>query len=189
MSTENVQRSKWHLALTIFLITLVLGILLLILLALGIADPPRAGELVWQTDTTSSWALSHDTGESWRYIAPIPLSEVPFTLEITAINNGVPASAWGLWLRTTDGLQTFLISNERYMSVGNDDTPHWAQFVHIRTDTNKLYLDVLANQSATFRINDEIAWQGALMPTSDWGIVSYGNAAIARQNIHLYAGK
>lgn len=189
MSTENVPHSKWNLGLSIFLITLIAGVFVLILLSLGVADPPRAGELAWQTDTTDDWPLLQRTGEWQHHTAPLPLPNAPFTLEITASNNGTPDSAWGLWLRTTDGLQTFLVSSEGYMSVSNDDNAHWAQFIHVHITTNKLYLHIQGNQSATFRINDEIAWQGVVTLWTEWGVAMYGSADITWQNIHLYAGK
>lgn len=187
MSTETVSQHKWHLALSIFLITIIAGIAVVILLALGAANPPRAGELVWQADTAHGWPLLPYSGQFDLHIARISLPQSPFTLEIIASNEGTPASAWGLWLRTSDGIQSFLVSNEGYMSISNDENAHWAQFIHVRAATNKLYLHVQDDQAATFRINDEIAWQGTIMPLADWGIVLYGGPDITWQSMRLYA--
>jgi hypothetical protein len=189
MSTESIPPHKWKLAVSIFLIIIIMGLFVLIFLSLGVADPPRAGELTWQTNSINNWTPLQTNSVSQRYVAPTPLPHAPFTLEITASNNGAYFSGWGLWLRTTGGIQTFLVSREGYMSISSDDNSHWAQFIHIQTITNKIYLHIEGNQAATLRINDEIAWRGTIVPLVEWGLSLHGSAIITWQAIELYTGE
>jgi hypothetical protein len=165
------------------------GVLIIILLSLGLADPPHAPTLVWQTDSLDRWPLLQHANEYDFLIAPFPLPQSPFTLEITASNEGTSASAWGFWLHTADRVQIFQVSNNGYVSISADETSHWSQFLHIRPTTNKLYLDVQDDYFATFRVNDEIAWQGTITPIADWGVALNGAADINSQNIEIYAGR
>jgi hypothetical protein len=173
MSTDSIHPGKWRLALLMLIFTLIGGAVLVTLLALGLGDPPSAGELAWQTKTDQDWQRHRDFGETVLTIAPVRLPEAPFTLELQASNHGVSDSAWGMWIETTAGIWTMLVSNEGYMSVSNDEQPHWAGFIHIRSETNKVYLHVEGDHMATVRINDEIAWRGRLATESEWGIARF----------------
>ena len=186
---DSVSPHKWCLALSALLIMIVAGIFVLVLLALGLADPPLAGTLRWQSASVEGWLPVRCTGESEMFIAPIRIPRPPFTVVASASNHGEAHSAWGLWLETVEGIQMFQVSNEGYLSVSSDDSTHWAQFFHIQSPTNKLYLHVQTDDIATFRVNDEIAWQARLTEVEglSWGVARYGKADLAWEYIRVYA--
>jgi hypothetical protein len=108
-------------------------------------------------------------------------------VEITATNHGLPQSAWGIWLEADDSTVWMLVSNEGYLSISTDEIPHWSEFFHIRPTTNKLYLHAESNNSFTFRVNDEIAWTGALATGVNWGVILYRDPDIQWDTISMYA--
>ena len=183
---ETVSLKKWRLALSILALTLIAGVALPILLALGLTDLIRAPQLIWQADGASNWALVQSAGEFDLYRAPIPLPQPPFTLELSAGNQGQPSSAWGLWLEIDGGIQTFVVSSEGYISISNDEMARWAEFFHVHPTANKLYLHIEADHSAAFRINDEIAWTGRVNATHNWGIAIFRNPQLVWGTISLY---
>ena len=164
--------------------------MLLVALALGAADPPRAGARQWQTGSTSAWPLLRQHGDSLLYDAPVQRPTLPFTLELSAVNTGAPDSAWGIWLQTEAGQVKILVSNEGYFSVSDDEQPLWQQFIHLRPGTaNKLYLHYAAPDApAVLRLNDEIAWQGDLAPAPSgrWGLLTFRQPQLSEQAISLY---
>ena len=173
MSTDSLHPGKWRLALLMLMFTVIGGAGVVILLALGLADPPRAGSLVWRSDSDQDWQPYREIDEAALYNAPIRLPEAPFTLELQASNQGASDSAWGIWIRTTDGIRIIVVSREGYLSISSDERPHWAGFIHIGSETNKLYLNVESDHYATLRINDEIGWTGRLVTTNEWGVVRF----------------
>jgi len=187
MSTENVSRGRWRAGLLALTGTALGGAILVIVLALGIADPLRAGLLVWQAGSAEEWPLVRRVSAFDLYQSPIPLPSKPFTIELIADNRGAADSAWGVWLDSSDGIHTVLVSNEGYFSVSSDARPHWTAFLHIQSDTNKLYVNIGDSSTATLRINDEIAWTGILAPAYDWGVVNYREPDLAWRSLSIYA--
>lgn len=187
MSTATVHPRQWRLTLSVLLFTMIAGAALLTALALGIADPPRVGQRIWQSTVTDNWPLYHTTAEADLYLSPSPLPQPPFTLEITAANHGIPLSAWGIWLEADKDISWMLVSNEGYVSFSADDHPHWTEFFHTRPITNKLYVHAEANNNATFRVNDEIAWTGTLITSANWGIAFFRNPDVQWDTISMYA--
>jgi hypothetical protein len=188
LSTDTVTPSQWRITLLLTSLIIIGGSLLVVLLALGVADPPRAGKLLWQTESTNGWELRPQSDDLSLLTAPILLAGPPFTLELSAENSGAHASAWGIWLSTADGVWSLLINNEGYLSVGVNEKPHWAEFLHIRRNSdNKLYLNVESDGLAAIRINDEIAWEGMVNVRETWGIVLYCAPHLAWQTIEIYA--
>lgn len=148
------------------------GLILIVLLALGLADPPRAGSLRWRVASPDE----------------MPDSSLPpaFTLELQARSAGPAESAWGIRLDGAAEPLTILIDNEGYLSVSPDDLPHWAEFPHIHPpDDNLLYIHIDHNGAATLRINHEIAWQGAVSANS-WEIIEWDSPQLAWDYIALY---
>lgn len=167
MSTEFVSKSQWRFVLVLAGLVLFGGLVLVIALALGVANPPRAGALQWQINNVDD--------------LPTTLPPAPFTLEITAKNTGAADSAWGMWI----GQWTALIRHDGYVSINRDRRkPNWTEFPHIRRNgENKLYLHVEVDGQGTLRINDEIAWTGILPAIRHrWGVAG----EVEWKNIALY---
>lgn len=179
---------RWRLTLALLVITLAGGLLLLILLALGLADPPYAGAMQWQTTAPEDWPAYSITQQQTCLAAPVTLPRY-FTLELAAENAGAPGSAWGVQLQHEDTAMTFLIDHEGYFSAASAQ-PQWAEFLHIRPGGhNRLYLHSAPNGGLTVRINDEIAWQGALpaqMENLRWCVVYHQQPRLAWEQISLY---
>ncbi len=177
----------WLFALLMTFVVILGGAILIILLSFGVANPPRAGTLRWQVNSVDDWSLAQASDEFDFFSAPVALPSPPFTLELTGDNEGLAASAWGVRLQN---LWSILISREGYLSVTIDEKPQWAEFPHIRRDSdNKLYLDVQADGTMTVRINDEIAWTGNLdsLSAGEWEIVHYQSPILLWEIIALYA--
>lgn len=171
---HNVSARQWRVAVLLTLAIVFGGAGLAILLALGLADPPRAGSLRWQASELSGW-LSQTAGDLILYTAPLSITQMPVTLEISAENQGSSTSAWGIWLQGEGRRWFTLVSNEGYLSVSGTARPAWAEFLHIRRgELNTLYLHVEADGTATLRINAEIAWSGRLTLSDEgvWGIAA-----------------
>lgn len=186
LSIETVPPIMWLFTLIVLAVLIIGGGILIVLLASGMADPPRAGLLQWSIATADDWPLIQESADFRLYHAPTALPNLPFTLELTANNEGELDSGWGLWI----GSWSILISREGYFSISGDEKPHWAEFIHIRqSGDNKLYLDIQQNGTATLRINDEIAWTGDISISEDaaWGVVYYRHPEINWKSIEIFA--
>ena len=141
------------------------GILLLIGLAAGLADPPLAGSLQWQADSPSDWVCAADG----RCNAPHRLPPESFTLELSATGE-----TWGLWLATEAGPYMIWVNDTGYFAQGLFPQRNWIPFPHLGPDENTLYLHQPQPGSLTLRFNQEIAWEGALPAalTGEWGIIT-----------------
>lgn len=178
---------RWRITLLISLMLFIGGFTLSILLALGLADPPRAGTLQWRVESPVDWTETQTQSEDWTFSpAPVQLPTA-FTLELTATNHGASNSAWGIQVFDAKATQTILIDNQGYFSVSsNAEQPYWRAFIHIRpAAANKLYLHVEPDQQATLRINDEVAWEGRIK-ASTWQLVSYQQPQLNWEQIALY---
>jgi hypothetical protein len=186
LSIETIPLILWRLTLATFVFLIIGGLAFIILLSLGIADPPRAGSLQWSAKTADDWSLWQETGDFRNSHAPTALPRLPFTLELTASNEGALDSGWGIWI----GSWSILISREGYLSISDDEKPHWSEFLHIRRDgDNKLYLDMRENGDTTLRINDEIAWTGniSFLENAAWGVIYYRHPQINWKMVAIYA--
>ncbi|MBZ0299683.1 MAG: hypothetical protein K8J31_08090 [Anaerolineae bacterium] len=176
---------RWRIILTVLIILIAGGTALTVLLALGLADPPRIGTLQWQAAAPDDWPEHTDTTGVRRLDAPVELPEV-FTLELTVRNAGPPDSAWGLQLHNGESALTILIDNLGYWSLSTDDRPHWAEFMHLRPGkSNQIALTITPNSSAILRINEEIAWAGSLRATA-WQVVLAGEPQLTWERLALY---
>lgn len=185
-STDSVPARRWRLALALFLIVIVSGAVLALVLAHGLADPPRAGTLVWETESLDEWERVKDRDGN-LYRAPVTNRAPPFTVEIkAAVLNDEPLT-WGLWLETRDGEYRFLVGYGGYVSAGA--TLDWRNFIHLQPETNRLCLHVEADGFTTFRVNQEIAWQGHLdLPDApSWGLASLADTRLELRAARLYA--
>jgi hypothetical protein len=177
----------WRSVTALLLLTITGVLALALTLAFGAADPPFAGKLIWDTQDTSGWSDVSDNTNMQMLQAPSALPAVPFTLQLAASNSGAPNSAWGIWLDTTTGRQVMLVDNQGYYSVSDTPRPRWAEFIHLRTGRNTVYLNVAPDGAATLRLNREVAWTGSLRPRNTWGIVIYRAPVMTWDTLQLYA--
>ncbi len=183
MSTSTF---RWRITLIASAVILIGGLVLIVLIALGIANPPRAGSLQWETDSIDGWPISQE-GEIKRFTAPVEL-EQSFTLELTAANSGPDDSAWGFYLPGPEAQIITLISNEDYYTV-NPCYASWQEFQHIRTSkANKIYFHVTQDGYGTIRINDEIVHDSLTFFYTQvrWGIATYGDPQLIWKQIAIY---
>jgi hypothetical protein len=188
-SPQPVSTFKWRLTLALAAGTLMTVVVMVIVLALGAADPPRGAELLWRTSSADDWQMGDGWDDFQLFDAPLPLSAPPFTLELTAANSGTPDSAWGISIQTLEGRWTAVISREGYVSLTTSPQPSWAEFLHIqRSGENKLYLHVEANGQATLRINDEVAWESHLSVSEGaiWSLAQYRQPKLDWNLIAVY---
>jgi hypothetical protein len=176
---------RWRLLLAGLIGLVGTGLILIILLALGLADPPRIGLLRWQASVPDNWPSKNLTQDMSLKLAPTDLPTA-FTLELSARNQGQPTSAWGIQLIGQRDVLTILLNNQGYLSVSAEPQPHWQEFLHLRPDTvNTLYLHVETGYKGTLRINEEIAWEGPVA-ASTWGVISYRQPQLAWEGLALY---
>ncbi len=177
--TQTIPRGLWRAAWISLLAVVAGGIITLILLAGGAADPPRAGPLIWQS--------LRDTANS-PYYTPIGMPAFPYTLEVTGQADG----PWEITFRNTRGGIAFsiVLDGQGFFAVPpfqSDSIP----FIHIRPESNKIALNVESSGQATLRINDEIAWRGVVPESNTAQIVLNGNDSpsdrLVIQRIALYA--
>ena len=183
MSTSTF---RWRVILISNVLIGIGGLVLIVLIALGIANPPRAGSIRWQANTNAGW-LTHQQDEITVYHAPASLGEA-FTLELTAINNGPDDSAWGFWLPGPEAQIFTLISNEGYYTF-NPWYAGWQEFPHIQVSkTNTIYFHVNPDGHGTIRINDEIVHDDLtfLYGVDKWGIATYNNPQLTWEQIAIY---
>jgi len=83
-SGETIPLFLWRLAWGGLFAVIAIGVLALVVLASGAADPPRAGPLIYQSTNATS----------------IPLPNTPYTLEVTGrfSQTADPTSSWGIEL-------------------------------------------------------------------------------------------
>ncbi len=179
---------RWHISLALLIILIAGGALLAVLLALGLADPPRVGTRQFEAISPDSWNPSA-ADEFVFYEAPVTFPDT-FTLELTAQNNGPANSAWGIRLLNDGSPLTILVDNQGYYSVGVSDTPDWKEFLHIQPDgLNKLYLHVTTDGVGTLRINNEIAGNSLKLTNLQniaWGMLTYRQPQLIRESVALY---
>lgn len=190
-STDSVSPHQWRLALALLVLFFVGGAILAVALAMGLADPPRAGALVWETTSMDvSWPLDKDLGGNprlWLKRARAETRSLPFTIEIEANVLNTNSSAWGLWVETQHDAALFLVGYDDYISAGT--ALDWRNFIHVQPQINHLYLNVEQNGMTTFRINYEVAWRGQLEfpDTPSWGLATFTDACFDLRFARLYA--
>ena len=171
-------RWLWRAAWAGFFGVVIGGLLLVLVLAAGVADPPRAGPLAWQAGPL--------TLESGGAPYKILLPSRPFTLEITATLQGDPTADWGVDLSARYGIA---LNGYRFLRIPHPDSD-FQPFIHVRDGRNKITLYVPANEPVTMRVNDEIAWKGpvpVLASVPAWIWVKSGRLRV--ENISLYYPK
>ena len=147
------------------------------LLALGAADPPRAGSLQWLQEAESGECLDASALD-------LPLLRPPITVELTAVRTESAASlaVWGLWLRTPDAaaLRWEVLPPGYYRHAGQT-----MPFHHIGAGENTLRLDIHGGHYVLW-LNQERATDGAA-PADPfaWGLVE--DEGICWRRLALYS--
>ncbi len=190
---QAVPDSKWRIALFSLALTLTLGVGLAWVLARGAADPPRAPQVVLNENRFDRLVLAGASADARLYrLADVPAFEgLPFTIEVTAINEGEPRSAWGIWIgdaRAADVL-LLLVSDQGYVLSGLDSpTLQHHQFMHISAVENRLTLHAGEDSGLTFRVNDEVFRTLELSSgvPLDYGVALLGEAQLASFEFRVY---
>lgn len=170
---DKALRAAW----LILIAALVGSVITVIVLAVGVADPPRAGSLQWHTDN-----LVHTAAQLENFVFPqqINLPIPPYTLEVSGTFNvdSDSLAIWGISL-LHDSTEIFGVYLNGYQFYRVPPTqPDFTPFIHIRKNgtANKLTLNVDTDNHATLRINDEVAWQGTISRVSSARIAFIGGA-------------
>ena len=189
---DAIPRWLWRGAWIALGSVMVIGAMGVALLAGGLADPPRAGPLVWSIGPQTD--LGVPPHYSIAASRPLRLSPVPYTLEVTAqfSQDGDPAAAWEIvWDKPAAPFRVRLDS-QGFISVAPSQ-PDSMPFIHVRPigQPNRITLNVDATGQGVVRINDEIAWRGAV-PAADSAYVQVtgGKTLVSHfviQQIALYA--
>ncbi len=156
-SSGDVPLWLWRLIRAAFISVVMLGVVGMLVLSNGAADPQRAGPIAWDNGPLPEIAIP--VRSTFTLDHPIDLPAPPFTLEITAqlATNSDPAASWGLEFDSPSfGI---MLNGYRFMALLPGDL---MPFIHVRGlgEANKITFDADNQNQATWRINDEIAWRG-----------------------------
>jgi len=195
--SDAIPRWLWRGAWVALGSVIVIGVVGVVLLSAGLADPPRAGPLVSSLESQESQTvleLLPDPADHYITSRPIALPHRPYTLEVTAQFSGDSdlAAVWEIvWDNPTAPFKITL-NSQGYFSVV-PPLPDSMPFFHIRPvgQPNRIALNVEPDGQGTLRINDEIAWRGAV-PVADSAHIQAegGQSNISHfviQHIALYA--
>ena len=191
MSTKKVSAFRWRLALTVLLGVVFVGSVLLAVLSLGAANPPRGQSVYWQANSLpADWRVTTSSIVATYYRSAVALPVTRFTIELTATNNGNPDSAWGLWLQAGDSTWSIAVDAQGYLILRTGSAaPTHTQFRHLRPKVNTISLDVQTDGSAVLRLNSEIAWTGELgRGQADlWGVMEQYDPVLKWESLRIFA--
>ncbi|MEP7289205.1 MAG: hypothetical protein ABI947_25930 [Chloroflexota bacterium] len=181
-----MQRTAW----SIFIGVLIIGVITVILLASGAADPPKAGLLIWDS---GPFTAQVNPKQSVSLTDTFPLPYAAYTLEVTGSLSHTSDSlaAWGIAFADTAHVPfSVFVNGYRFFSM-SPAQPDFTPFIHLRADSNKITLDVDKSGWAVVRLNDEIAWRGQSPPSHQIAIRFQGgdtrSAQFVIQHIAVYA--
>lgn len=151
------------------------GVLLVLLLAAGAADPPLAGPLRWRQEAPRDGCL--DVG-----VISLPNLQLPFTIILAATrrDDADPFDTWGLWLADpVDGPRWEILPPGYYRTQGETFPFH-----HVVAGRNELRLD-LGGGAFQLWLNREQAVGGEWTDSAtDWGMI--GGGTICWHSLALY---
>lgn len=151
---------KGKVAFAALILTFFSGAVLAGFLALGVGNPTRAGDMFIElTMPPAEETRPHNRS---IYVFRIVNKTKRVTLEASAINESINGSSWGFLIASSASSVTLLVDNWGYISTVAGLSPQWRPFVHAQPKRNKLYLHLDGEGWATYRINDEIAWEGEI---------------------------
>lgn len=156
-SSGDVPLWLWRLIRAALMGVVMLGVIGVLALSTGAADPQRAGPAAWDNGPLLEIAIP--IRSAFMLDKPINLPAPPFTMEITAqlAANSDPAASWGLEFDSSSfGI---MLNGYRFLALLPGDL---MPFIHVRGlgEANKITFDVDSQNQGTWRINDEIAWRG-----------------------------
>jgi hypothetical protein len=171
-----------------------IGVMGVALLSGGLADPPRAGPLIWSSGPLKALAVPSDYSITAGPILSLPAT--PYTLEITAAFSADSdhAARWEIvWDNdTAPGNFKIVLDGYGFFAVPPSQ-PDSTPFIHIRApgQPNRVALFVSADGQGLLRINDEIAWRGSV-PKAERAHVQVigGKSSVSHfviQHVALYA--
>lgn len=179
MQKDTIPVHWWKLALLGATVLLSIGVMAFVALSAGIADPPYAGDLRWQTVNINDW--KRVTTDAFQYFsAPATLPNSAWTLEAQA------SGRWGLWLDDGAIRHHFSTDGIAYISISPENTPIWREFIHVRADQPNTFYLHHADGESIFRVNEEIAWQGPLSPVQAWGLYTPQDQPNPHITLRLY---
>lgn len=181
---DRASYNAWRLGLLILLLTLLTGAGLALALAGGLADPPRAANIAYQTDSLDGLAQVGALGAVALYMLP-QLPAAPFTLEVEASNGSSAGASWGVWVRADGADRALLVDNRGYMlTTLFASEPEWRAFMHIQAPRSRLYVHV-ENGRAAFRINQELVTTIPVEQVEGVGLALYGHPRLTWHSITL----
>ena len=156
MSTQPISPIVWNTlraALAAVVGLLVLGAALSLS---GVGDPTYG----WVTTTTPELTAVERGAELtvWQF-AHLPASA--FIIE-ASLDAG-PAR-WGVEIGVGASGRRLLVDPQGYVS--DQSQPDWRPFIHVRPDGNRILVQVGSDGRVVWRVNDEIAWSGAIDNTA-----------------------
>jgi hypothetical protein len=164
------------------------------LLAGGLADPPRAGPLIWAKGPLTTLAVPSDYSITAEPTLSLP--STPYTLEVAAMfsTDSDQAARWEIVWDNDPAPGGFRIALDGYgFFAVPPSRPDSTPFLHIRPpgQPNRVALSVSADGQGILRINDEIAWRGPV-PGAERAHVQVigGKSSVSHftiQHIALYA--
>jgi hypothetical protein len=172
----------------------VIGVVGVALLLGGVADPPRAGPLIWSGGPLATLAVLPDY--SITASPSISLPHSPYTLEITAefSADSDPAARWEIVWDNDPAPGGFRIALDGYgFFAVPPSQPDSTPFFHIRPpgQPNRVALSAGADDQGLLRINDEIAWRGPVPKAAGVHVqVIGGKSTVSHfviQHVALYA--
>jgi len=183
----------WRSVRTALGITIAGGLIAVIVLAAGAADPPRAGPRRYENSTAHTLIARANSGTQFEPESVV-LPNGAFTLEVSGrlSPDSDPSAAWGIELSDDQTRYSALLNGFRQYAV-MPSQPDFAPFIHVRADgeSNKITLDVRGDSSATMRINDEVAWTGRIGAVRSAHIQVIGgldkSAALTVEGVAVYA--
>lgn len=185
-----VSLALWRAVVGGLILVVAISAALVILLAAGLADPPRAANLILNARVTDGFPI-HNEGDLTLVEIATNISP-PFTLVVDASNEGRRDTAWGIYLRaddTTAATQFHLIHPDGYASSPFTPRWQWQQFPHIRPVANVISLHMDQTGDLTYRINQEISARGQSAVSSfTLGLALWRSPEIEWRSIRLYTG-
>jgi hypothetical protein len=184
-SMDRASYNAWRFGLLTLLIVLFGGVVAALALTVGLSDPTRGANLIYQAESLDGLAQAGSIDDVRLYVLP-DVPPAPFTLEVVGSNGSGEGAAWGVWLEADDVDRVLLVDNRGYMlSTLYASKPEWREFMHIQSPSNRLYIHV-ENGQAVFRINQEWVTAIPIERIDGVGLALSGDPQMAWEHITLW---
>ncbi|MCA9903034.1 MAG: hypothetical protein KC547_04180 [Anaerolineae bacterium] len=194
-STE-IPRWKWRAVVAVFWLVVIGGVGLGAAIASGLFDPPYAPDLLLARADADGLPFVREQADARLYTLSLPVTP-PFTLALTARNDGPGDTGWGLWLvlALPDGATqdvVLVITNDLEVS-SPIRAPGQArlglhEFPHIRAGENTVYAHLREDGELTLRINNELVETGRFpgATIAGGGVALYREAVMRWESVRVY---